>query len=78
MAFEIADINDKKSFQSVRIPNKLRLKESKVYLKKLGNALYLIPYNDPWASLIEGIDSFTNDFMDIREQPPSQISEAFD
>jgi antitoxin VapB len=78
MAFEIADINDKKTFQSVRIPNKLRLKESKVYLKKLGNALYLIPYNDPWASLIEGIDSFTSDFMDIREQPPSQISEAFD
>lgn len=78
MAFEIADINDKNSFQSVRIPNKLRLKENKVYLKKLGNALYLIPYSDPWASLIEGIDSFTSDFMDAREQPPSQISEAFD
>ena len=78
MAFEIADINDRKSFQSVRIPNKLRLKENKVYLKKLGNALYLIPFNDPWASLIEGIDSFTSDFMDTREQPPSQISETFD
>jgi len=78
MAFEIADINDKKTFQSVRIPNKLRLKGNKVYLKKLGNALYIIPYNDPWASLIQGIDSFTSDFMNTREQPPSQIIEEFD
>ena len=44
----------------------------------MGNALYIIPFHDPWQNMIESIDSFTPDFMDSREQPDNQRREAFD
>lgn len=78
MAFEAIDLNNTKSYQSLKIPKRLRIDDRKVYLKKVGNALYIIPFTDPWASMIEGINSFTTDFMDDREQPLQQIRESFD
>jgi len=29
----------------------------------------LIPKDDPWASLVNSLDQFTDDFMDDRDQP---------
>ena len=78
MTFETIDLDNTRSSQSLKIPKKLRINDKRVYLKKVGNALYIIPCNDPWASMIEGIYSFTIDFMDDREQPLHQIRESFD
>ncbi len=78
MAFETINISNDKSHQSIRIPKKLRINDKKVYLKKIGNALFVIPFNDPWANLVDGAHSFSPDFMEDRGQPKSQNRENID
>jgi len=56
----------------------MRIKDDKVYLKEVGNTIYVIPYHDPWRNLIESRDSFTTDFMNERKQPEQQKRESFD
>jgi antitoxin VapB len=78
MAFETIDIKNKKGIQAIRIPKEMKINDDKVYLKKVGNALYIIPFHDPWQNLIDSLASFTPDFMDSREQPDGQQRESFD
>jgi len=35
----------------------------------LGNALYVIPFNNPWKNLMDSLDTFTSDYMEERNQP---------
>ena len=78
MKFETIDISNKKGVQAIRIPKRMRINDDKVYLKKVGNALYIIPFHSPWQNMIESVESFTSDFMDNREQPIDQQRESFD
>ena len=78
MGIETVDIKNSKGVQAIRIPKKMRINDDKVYLKKVGNTLYIIPYHDPWRNLIESTDSFTSDFMNERKQPDQQKRESFD
>jgi len=78
MAFQTINISNDKSFQSLRIPKRLRINDKKVYLKKMGNTLFVIPFSDPWANLIEGAHSFSPDFMEERDQPENQSRENID
>ena len=77
MGFKTIDIKNKRGFQAIRIPKKMQIDDDKVYLKKVGNALYIIPYHQPWQNLFESLDSFTSDFMDERNQPENQQRELF-
>jgi antitoxin VapB len=78
MRLETIDIKNNKGVQVIRIPEKMRINDDKVYLKKVGNTLYLIPYHSPWQNLIDSTDSFTSDFMDERNQPDQQQRESLD
>jgi len=78
MGIETIDIKNNKGAQAIRIPKKMRINDDKVYLKKVGNTLYIIPYHDPWRNLIESTESFTTDFMNDRKQPDQQKRESFD
>jgi len=78
MKIETIAVKNIKGEQAIRIPKQMEINDDKVYLKKIGNALYVIPFHSPWQNLIESIDSFTSDFMDTREQPEHQQREAFD
>jgi len=78
MSFEAIDIQDISGDQSIKIPKNLRINYDKVYLKKVGNALYIIPFHNPWQSLFEGVDAFSPDFMNDRSQPGAQERESFD
>ncbi len=62
--------------QAVRLPKAYRLRGTKVYLKRLGNALVLIPEDDSWQPLMESVALFSSDFMADREQPPPQERDA--
>ncbi len=55
--------------QAVRLPKEFRFSDEDVYIKKVGNMVILLPKDDPWSSLINSLDQFTEDFMEIREQP---------
>ena len=54
--------------QAVRLPKEFRFDEDRVYVRRLGDAVILLPYGDPWHSLLDGLDKFSDDFMQTREQ----------
>ena len=78
MGFDTVKIKNGKGGQDIRIPPRMKIDDDKVYLKKMGNALFIIPYHDPWKSLVEGAQEFTSDFMEEREQPDNQNRDIFD
>ncbi len=56
--------------QAVRLPKAYRFEGEQVYVKKLGNAVVLIPYDDPWELMLNSLDKFEGDlFPNGREQP---------
>ena len=62
--------------QAVRLPKDFRFEGEKVFIKRMGNAVVLIPYQDSWETLFESLDQFSDDFMEVREQPPTQHRES--
>jgi len=54
--------------QAVRLPKEFRFREDRVYVRRLGDAVILLPYSDPWRSLLDAVDLFSDDFMRTREQ----------
>jgi len=63
--------------QAVRLPKEYRFRGTKVYVKKMGNAVILIPEHDSWDSLIESLALFSEDFMEERVQPPLDERDIF-
>jgi antitoxin VapB len=55
--------------QAVRLPKDFRFDEKDVFIKKIGRMVVLLPKDDPWSSLVNSLDQFTEDFMENREQP---------
>lgn len=78
MRFKVINIQEISGFQSIKIPDNFKINDDKVYLKKVGNALYIIPFHNPWQNLIDSVNEFTQDFMNNREQPMDQSRELFD
>lgn len=62
--------------QAVRLPKEFRVKGDRVYIKRVGEAIVLLPYHAPWQTLIDSLDMFTDDFMAERNQPAEQEREA--
>jgi antitoxin VapB len=63
------------SSQAVRLPKECRFNGQDVYIKKFENAIMLIPKDDPWASFVDSLDHFSEDFMEDRKQPLLQKRE---
>ncbi|MBC8505599.1 MAG: antitoxin [Anaerolineales bacterium] len=63
--------------QAVRLPKAYRFDGKEVYIKKIGNAVILIPLNNPWQTLSDSLNLFSSDFMESREQPEIQTREDF-
>jgi antitoxin VapB len=55
--------------QAVRLPKEFRFKGTEVYLRRMGNAVVLLPKTKSWDTLIDSLAKFPLDFMDDREQP---------
>lgn len=58
--------------QAVRIPHEFALDTDEVYIRRAGGGLLLLPKDDPWAVLEDALSRFTPDFLEEREQPPTQ------
>lgn len=78
MAFEIVEINTQNNIQDIRIPEKFRIDDDRVYIKKVGNELHLIPYHSAWDSFFNSDIKVTDDFMETRDQGEDQERESFD
>jgi antitoxin VapB len=61
--------------QAVRLPKKYRLPGDKVLIQKIGDAVILLPYDNPWQSWMESLKLFSSDFMETRPQPEQQNRE---
>ncbi len=55
--------------QAVRLPKDYRFTGDDVFIKKIGKIVVLFPRDDPWSSLVNSLDQFTDDFMIDRDQP---------
>lgn len=64
--------------QAIPIPDNFKLDGEEVYIKKIGNALYIIPISKPWQNLFDSLDSFTPDFMETRNEGQPQEREPLD
>lgn len=63
--------------QVVRLPEKYRFDGEKVIIKRVGNAIVLLPYEDPWSTLFDSLENFSDDFMECdRQQPEHQVRET--
>lgn len=58
--------------QAVRLPKDFRFEGEEVFIKKVGDAVVLLPRDDSWRTLYESLDLFSEDFMDDREQPRTE------
>ena len=61
--------------QAVRLPKEFRFGSDRVYIKRIGNAVVLLPYQTPWESLLDSLTLFSTDFMSERIQPSVQNRE---
>ena len=78
MQFEEIDIENNSKGQAIKIPDQFKINDSKVYIRKMGNGLYIIPYHTPWQSLFESLEQFSEDFMDDRNQSIEQKRDSLD
>ncbi len=62
--------------QAVRLPKKYRFPGDKVLIKRVGNAVVLLPYEDSWETLFDSLEQFSDDFMSERQQPEEQERET--
>ena len=58
--------------QAVRLPKEFRFEGEEVFIKRVGEVVVLIPYHEPWQSLFDSLDQFSDDFMTDRNQPKNQ------
>ena len=70
--------------QAVRLPKKYRFLGDKVLIKRVGNAVVLLPYENSWETLFDSLEKFSDDFMEgdlasagfaDRQQPEQQERE---
>lgn len=58
--------------QAVRLPKEYRFKGDRVVIKRIGNAVVLLPLENPWQIMQESLALFSDDFMSARNQPGQQ------
>ncbi len=58
--------------QAVRLPQVFRFAGSEVFVKRLGQAVVLLPLDGAWDSLERALDLFSDDYLTERLQPTDQ------
>ncbi|HEY2146554.1 MAG TPA: hypothetical protein VGH32_01370 [Pirellulales bacterium] len=63
--------------QIVHLPADVHIEGEEVFVKQVGKTVVLMPKQEnPWQSLLEGLDKFSDDYMDDRAQPEQQLRET--
>jgi antitoxin VapB len=61
--------------QAVRLPKEYRFQGDEVVIKRVGNAVVLLPKDDPWQVMFDAIAEFPDDLAISRDQPEIQERE---
>ena len=62
--------------QAVRLPKKYRFYGDEVYIVKVGKIVMLFPKEQIWEIFLEGLNSFTPDFMEGERNQDAQQREV--
>lgn len=55
--------------QAVRLPKEFRFEGTEVLIKRVGDAVILLPAAKSWDTLIDSLAKFPADYLVSREQP---------
>ena len=55
--------------QAVRLPKEFRFQGTEVLIKRVGDAVVLLPAAGTWDTLVESLAKFPDDFLVERSQP---------
>jgi antitoxin VapB len=58
--------------QAVRLPKEFRFEGAEVLIRKVGNAVVLLPASRSWDTMMASLVKFPADFMQERYQPSDQ------
>ncbi|WP_017324113.1 antitoxin [Synechococcus sp. PCC 7336] len=61
--------------QAVRLPENYRFSGDEVAIKRLGNAVVLLPKEDPWQVMFDALEEFPDDLNLERDRRPPQERE---
>lgn len=64
--------------QAVRLPKDYRFRGDEVVIKRMGNAVVLLPKDDPWKVMFDALAEFPENFVISREQPKIQEREPIE
>lgn len=64
--------------QAVRLPKEFRFRGDEVVIKRMGNAVVLLPKDDPWKVMFDALAEFPENFIISREQPKIQEREPIE
>jgi len=56
--------------QAVRLPREFRFEGDRVFIKKEGKAVVLLPAKPSWEAWFENLSKFSDDFMSEGRQQP--------
>ena len=62
--------------QAVRLPKEFALPGREVFVRRVGEAVLLIPSADPWTGFEAALGQFSADFMTERVQPVIEPRES--
>ena len=73
---ETAKIFTNGGSQAVRLPKECRFQDNEVLVHRIGKVVMLLPKEDPWNSMMEGLSMFTPDFLqeDMEDLPLQERS----
>ena len=63
------EVKKKAGMQAIELPEQFKIDDDKVYLKKTGNIISIIPFHNAWQNFYQSLDEFSADFMNERNQP---------
>ena len=61
--------------QAVRLPKSYRFSGDEVVIKRLGNAVVLLPKEDPWQVMFDALQEFPEDLQIERDRSLPQLDE---
>lgn len=74
---EMAKIFENGRSQAVRLPKKFRFESEEVCVHRLGKAVILVPKENAWQTFLNGLDGFTDDFLENgRESTTETVRES--
>lgn len=71
----LAKVTDTPAGQRIELPAGFRIGSPSIYIRRSGDVILLIPADNPWASLLDSLDRFSDDYMTERCQPGPQVRE---